>query len=466
MKTLFLKSALIGALIASGAAQPSDMEAATLSGQLATDPANSDLSAIRQQIDLMRKEYEARLQNLEHRLAQAEQQAAESDELREELVETVEELALAPAGSQVASRPSDFNPGIGIVMVGTAQRFDPSVDEFEIPGFSLGEETGLGEEGFSIGESDFTLNGNVDDKFYGSMTLAVTKEEGVVLEEVYLQTLALGAGFNIKAGRFFSSIGYLNEKHLHTDDFVGRPLPYRAMLGNQYGDDGLQLSWLAPTEIFWTVDLEVFRGDEFPAGGAAHRGFGTWALSSHWGGDFGDSHSWQAGLSLLSMDIEERSTGEDEEEFFTGDSELYIADLVYKWAPAGNASNQSVKLQGEYFWREEDGLFTMVDGEALIYDGGQSGWYLEGVYQFMPKWRLGLRHSQLEADRLSTAFVDTSLDTQGHRPKQTSLMLDWTNSEFSRIRLQYSRDESMPDAVDIWALQYIMSLGAHAAHSY
>jgi hypothetical protein len=462
MKAYFL----IGALIASGAAHTSDMEAATLSGQLATNPANSDLDAIRQQIDLMRKEYEARLQDLENRLAQAEQQAAESEELREELEETVEELALAPAGSQVASRPSDFNPGIGVVMVGTAQRFEPSVGEFEIPGFALGEETGLGEEGLSIGESDFTLDGNIDDKFYGSMTLAVTKEEGVVLEEAYVQTLGLGGGFNLKAGRFFSSIGYMNEKHLHTDDFFGRPLPYRAMLGNQYGDDGLQLSWLAPTEIYWTVDLEVFRGDEFPAGGAAHRGFGTWALSSHWGGDFGDSHSWQAGLSLLSMDIEERSTGEDQDEFFTGDSELYIADLVYKWAPAGNARNQAVKLQGEYFWRQEDGLFTSVDGDELGYDGDQSGWYLEGVYQFRPRWRLGVRHSQVGADRLGAAFTDTSLDTERHTPRKNTLMLDWTNSEFSRIRLQYSRDESMRDAVDIWTVQYIMSLGAHAAHSY
>ena len=456
---------LIGALIASGAAYSSVVELAgvTASRPESSATVSSNLNAIRQQIEVMRNEYEARLQDLEDRLTRAEQRTADAEVHREELEETVEEIALSPVGSQMATRPSDFNPGIGVIMVGTAQRFDPSVADFEIPGFVLGEETEPGEEGLSIGESDLTLNGNIDDKFYGSMTLAVTKDEGVVLEEAYLQTLALGGGFNIKAGRFFSGIGYMNEKHLHTDDFFGRPLPYRSMLGNQYGDDGLQLNWLASTKTYWKLGLELFRGDEFPAGGAAHRGFGTWALSSDWGGDFGDSHSWQAGLSFLSSDIKQRST---EEELFTGDSELTIADVIYKWAPAGNAGNKSVKLQGEYFWRQEDGFFTTADGDELSYDGDQSGWYLEGVYQFMPKWRFGVRHSRLKADSLGAAFVGTSLDTQGHEPRQNSLMLDWTNSEFGRIRLQYSRDESMRDDVGIWTLQYIMSLGAHAAHSF
>jgi len=461
MKSLILRGALIGTLFASGVAYAANLQA----------PANSDMAAIQQQIDLMRKEYDARIRDLEDRLAQAEQRASDSDELREELVESVEEMALAPGGSQVASRPSDFNPGIGIVMVGTTQSMNPSTDEFEIPGFALGEETGLGDDGLSMGESDFTLDGSIDDKFYGSMTLAVTGDEGVVLEEAYVQTLALGSGFNVRAGRFFSGIGYLNSKHLHTDDFFGRPLPYRAMLGNQYGDDGLQLSWLVPTDTYWTVDAEVFRGDAFPAGGAANDGFGSWTLSSHVGGDFGVSHSWMAGISLLSMDVEERTTqeqfsGEGGEEVFTGDSDLYIADFVYKWAPGGNANSQSFKLQGEYFWREEDGLFTTVDDNDLTYNGDQNGWYLEGVYQFMPKWRLGLRHSELSADTLGPAFARSSLNTQRHAPQQNTLMLDWTNSEFSRIRLQYNRDESMRDSVDIWTVQYIMSLGAHAAHGY
>jgi hypothetical protein len=46
-------------------------------------------------------------------------------------------------------------------------------------------------------------------------------------------------------------------------------------------------------------------------------------------------------------------------------------------------------------------------------------------------------------------------------------MLDWTNSEFSRIRLQYNRAElARGQDDDQFMLQYIMSIGAHGAHKY
>ena len=47
-------------------------------------------------------------------------------------------------------------------------------------------------------------------------------------------------------------------------------------------------------------------------------------------------------------------------------------------------------------------------------------------------------------------------------------MTDWSGSEFSRIRLQYNRDESRPGGVtdDQWLLQYIYSLGSHPAHQF
>ena len=45
-------------------------------------------------------------------------------------------------------------------------------------------------------------------------------------------------------------------------------------------------------------------------------------------------------------------------------------------------------------------------------------------------------------------------------------MIDWTNSEFSRIRLQYNRESLTREDDDQFILQYIMSLGAHGAHSF
>ena len=54
-----------------------------------------------------------------------------------------------------------------------------------------------------------------------------------------------------------------------------------------------------------------------------------------------------------------------------------------------------------------------------------------------------------------------------YSPRRQSAMLDWSPSEFSRVRLQLSRDKSRADEADnqVW-LQYIMSLGAHGAHKF
>ena len=79
-----------------------------------------------------------------------------------------------------------------------------------------------------------------------------------------------------QGGSFLSSIGYLNDKHAHTWDFVNQPLAYQAFLGGQFGDDGLQLKWLAPTDFYLQFGAEVGSGLNFPASDRATNGAGAW----------------------------------------------------------------------------------------------------------------------------------------------------------------------------------------------
>ena len=76
-----------------------------------------------------------------------------------------------------------------------------------------------------------------------------------------------------------------------------------------------------------------------------------------------------------------------------------------------------------------------------------------------------------------TTAVSTSYDVerirqdfpilQSFRPSRSTLMVDYSLSEFSRFRLQLAADRSSPDGTDRQLfLQYIMSLGAHGAHSF
>src|SRR4030065_726856 len=98
----------------------------------------------------------------------------------------------------------------------------------------LGGETGPGDEGLRLGESELVMSANIDDKFYGQFTAALTPENETEIEEAFFETFALGGGFTVRAGRFLSAIGYLNPAHAHAWDFADQPSFYRAMLGNQY----------------------------------------------------------------------------------------------------------------------------------------------------------------------------------------------------------------------------------------
>jgi hypothetical protein len=116
------------------------------------------------------------------------------------------------------------------------------------------------------------------------------------VEEAYFRTTALHDGLTIKGGRFFSGFGYLNEVHAHAWDFVDQPLVYQAMFGGQYRQNGLQLKWLAPTDLFLEFGAETGNGDGYPATRLEKNGFNGATLFAHVGGDIGDYTSWRAGL--------------------------------------------------------------------------------------------------------------------------------------------------------------------------
>lgn len=421
---------------------------------------------------------------LRARLQALEQQQAE-------LKAQLETLSAAPPAAPKPPSPSPsaqaavaearaFNPGISVILNGKLTAYGHDPDDYSLPGFQLGGEAGLDPQGLGLDHSELVFAGNIDDRYYGRLTLALHDEAGdteVELEEAFVETMALPHGLGVRAGRFFSDIGYLNNRHPHVWDFADEPLVYRGFLGGQYFDDGLQLRWLAPTEVFLEAGVEAFRGQAFPAGGAANDGIGALAGFVHLGGDVGVSHSWRIGLSRLQADAEGRGGGAGhghdggvEASVFDGDSDLTIADLVWKWAPQGNAYRRNFTFQAEYFHRDESGVVSVDDGaETSTYDGAQKGYYLQGVYQFRPRWRVGARYDRLWSDNRGAdpeVLTEAGLLDDGHTPQRYSLMLDYSRSEFSRIRLQYNRDESGPETDHQWLLQYIMGLGAHGAHAW
>jgi len=418
----------------------------------------SEIDLLRTELDSLRSDYELRIAELERRLALAEQNAA--------VASNVAQQATAQIGADSAS----FNPAIGVVFTGTAWNYSGNPEDYFVQGFPYGGEAGPISEGMALGETELIFNANVDDKFTAWLTAALAIEDGeavVEVEEAWVEATALPAGFGMKFGRFFSDIGYLNSKHLHAWDFADQPLPYQAFLAGQLVEDGVQVRWLAPTDVFLELGTEALRGEQYPSAGAANSGFGSYSLFANIGGDLGANSSWLAGVSYLDSTAIDRPSGDEDDPFlFTGDSRLTMAQAVWKWSPNGNWRDRNFILQAEYMQRREDGEYSGPELAPTPYKVDQSGWYVQGIYQPRQRWRVGARVDTLSSDNPGALFDGTLLAAPASDPRRYSLMADWANSEFSRLRLQFTRDEAGPDDDNQWGLQYIHSIGAHGAHSF
>lgn len=433
----------------------------------ATSPVNAAAPSAQSRIDAL----EARIKALEANAeAMRQQAAAATAALEATRVEMEAMKAAAPTDIAAASAPAEpvatssangnaFNPAISIVLNGsyTGHSLDP--DAYQRSGFPLVGEGAPSAKGFSLGESEISFAANIDEKFYGQLTLAVGSEDGeteLAIEEAYIDTTALPAGFTLRAGRFFSNIGYLNSHHAHSDKFSDRPLAYQAFVGNQYGDDGLQLRWVAPTDLFIELGGEILRGQNFPSGGAGHAGAGVKTVFAHAGGDVGVENSWLAGVAAL------KSRTEGGEDGFVGDNTLYVADATWKWAPGGNFKDGGVTIRAEYFLDDRDGQYIDPVDPLLDqpWNGRRSGAYVEGIYRINRQWETGYRYDRLWAD-------DSGPYASSYDPKRHSVMLTWLNSEFSLFRLQYSHDRpNASDTDDAVTLQYQVNMGAHGAHKF
>ena len=263
--------------------------------QAATD---ADLAEIREQIRQLKESYETRIQALEQRLKDAEAKNAAPPAAPPVAAAPPEPPPPPPIAAAPGSGISAFNPGISAVLQGTYGNFSQDPNKYALSGFAPSGDIAPGKRGFNLGESELAISANVDDKFFGNLIVSLTPENTLSVEEAYGLYTGAGYGLAPKFGRFFSSLGYLNDQHQHVWDFVDAPLVYQAFLGGQYDVDGLQLKWLAPTDQFLEFGGELGNGEGFPVHRATRTASARASCTCNTGGDIDASNSWRAGLSI------------------------------------------------------------------------------------------------------------------------------------------------------------------------
>jgi hypothetical protein len=321
---------------------------------------NTQLQQLQQELAAMRKDYEKQLNALEARLKQAEarlaSQAAPAGQLpvAQAVPSSAPTVAVASSPPSAGTPPAapaagkGFNPDIALVLAGSYASFSKDPTQYRIPGFLTGGEIGPGVQGFSLGESELTMSATIDPWFYGSMSVALAADNSASVEEAFIQTTSLPGGLGLKAGRFLASVGYQNDKHAHTWDFINAPLAYQVFLGGALAQDGLQLKAVLPTSQFVELGGGIGAAGEYPSGTGNRKKPGTGTLFAHTGGDVGASNSWRAGASMVWAKAYDRpfedidNGGNPVTNEFTGNSRLAILDGVWKWSPNGNSSSTSL----------------------------------------------------------------------------------------------------------------------------
>ena len=328
------------------------------------------------------------------------------------------------------------------------------------------------EKGFNLNYGELSIGSTVDPYFDLFATFHLS-ENHFEIEEIFFNTRSLPYNFQIKAGKFRSSIGRINSQHQHVWDFADIPLVYKVFFGDEaLREKGVQLTWLAPTDFYLLIGGEALQGeneqsfgyeavDTFNIPQADKPNVYTGFVKSSY--DIGNL-TVLGGLSFITGKTRiDHTEDEDNPHAFSGDTKIYGIDLTGKYFLD---SYRYISVQGEYFYRKMNGKLYENPSSPTVENlkKKQSGYYVQLVHRFSQKWRYGIRYDSLNKNEINGVSTADNLD-------RYSFMVEFNTSEFARIRFQYNYDrskflEGKRKNINEFILEFNMAIGAHGAHPF
>ena len=410
----------------------------------------TDVQALRQQIEQLRKELQAiqeqygdRLTALEAKLGAAQgagaaaPPAAQSDQGPTAQVPPGAEGAGGPVGALPvygagAAASKIFNPDIAVIgnFLGAAGRnpVNPS-PALELP------------------ESELSLQAIVDPYARADFFISFG-EEGVEVEEGVITFPALPGGLLVKVGRQRAAFGKVNTFHTHQLSWTDRPLVTDNLVDGEEGitDAGFSVARLIPNPWFFLEATgQVYRGDSGDVFHSSKRGDLSYVGRLRGYQDISESTNVDLGASFAQGHNDAGvADGFDVGRFKT---RLFGVDGTVRWKPLRRSIYRSFLGRTELVWSRREQPFSTQNA---------FGYYLSGDYQFARRWFAGARYDS--SDRA---------DDAGLRDTGQSLLLTYWPSEFSEIRGQYRRTKyATDDLANEFLFQFQFSIGAHGAHQF
>jgi hypothetical protein len=436
------------------AAQGSEQDVAALQKQLA------ELQAA---LASLRSEYGARIATLEQEIATrpmpvvAEQAPAAAEQATEEAPQGTDEeraaleaelagiLGETSSGSQggAASPPGETGERSFTSRTRNLNELNPEISVSGDAYVTMSDLSGNPERNqFHLGEFELAFQSPLD-PFSLAKAFVVEEEGQFGVEEAYIDWTSLPAGLGVKFGAYRNDFGKLNRWHQHALPQSDRPLVSQAFLG----EDGLRglgaaLSWLPPPFLgdyneFW---LEVTNDENDIA--FSGRGFDEPIILLHetnyW--DLSDATYFEVGVSGAYGHNDPLAK-------FT--TLVLGTDWNLSWSPPARALYQGLELRGEFLWEQRDGSEGRNDS---------IGTYTYATYKLNRQWFVGVRGDWTELP-----------EEPGESVWGVSPYVDWWQSEFVRLRAQYSYSSRMfeePEKENRLFFQVTWAMGPHKHEQY
>lgn len=326
---------------------------------------------------------------------------------------------------------------------------------------------------WDIGETEIMLDDYLNPYVRGSVVFAYAEDEGLGLEEGYVDVVrGLPGTLNLRVGKWRSAFGKLNPQHPHTQPFAERFAVLGAFLpgDESLNETGLQASVRlpAPGDIALTASANWMQGDSFRRDRASS-GLESDPLDIVDGdGDRGDEPR-PAVLGRLSAfaPLGERSglelgmSATEGTNNVAAGTRTRVVGFDAK-AKLWRSERSYVVLQAEALkqTREDAGW----DGAAYTTDEvAPWGWYAFADWNLDPRWNLGASYERWQQDaadpgwnRATGLFAGFAL-----MEETTALRMDWRHEQAAALP-----GEDDPSAIDTVTLRVIWSMGPHKAHQF
>jgi hypothetical protein len=428
--------------------------------------------ALRQEIDQLRKDFEAlkqqygdRLTALESKLATAEGAPAAGAAAAAQAAPTAQPAAQpsaqVPPGAEGAGGPTGALPVYGGGAAGS-KVFNPDIAVIGNFLGAIGRNTVAPSPALEMHESEASFQAVVDPYARADFFFAFG-EQGVELEEGYITLTSLPWGLLTKVGKMRAAFGKVNTMHDHVLPWTDRPIVTENLVGGDEGitDAGLSVARLISNPWFFLEATgQVYRGDSGPIeqpvfvaakpGNLAYVGHlrGYHDITEATNVDLGVSYANGHNGAGLAADITSLKT------------QLFGVDATLRWRPLQRSIYHSFVGRSEWIRSRREqpiGLERIRRGpEQRVVRELADGFYVSGDYQFARRWYAGARF-----DRSGRATDGSLQDTGG------SLLVTFSPSEFSQMRGQYRRtDYAQGPTANEFLFQFQFSIGAHGAHPF